>query len=268
MKIRRTTFVITQKCSLKCKLCLAFIPYFKNPVSTTYEEAKLIIENYFKIVDEVHIFSVTGGEPLMNPDFSKIMEEVIKYKSHITDSVDMVTNGTIMFPNDLLKVLAENKDIVRVIISNYGAALSTKVDMIKGQLEGLGINYKIQDYDTDKDEWTYDGWVDFSDHSLKHDTMEKLLEQCKKCIFRLGHYYVISEGELHPCSRQYYRMHEGIIEKDTDWYIDLKNPDLCVETETEKLTFLEKTKYLKSCAYCNGVYNGIECHKPAEQLNC
>ena len=266
MKIRRTTLVITQKCSLKCKMCLAFIPYFKNPVHTKYEEAKVIISNYFKLVDNVNIFSVTGGEPLMNPDFKKILEEVIKYKSKITGYIDMVTNGTIMFQEDLLNVLVMNKDIVRVIISNYGSNLSTKVGMIREKLEALGINYRIQDYDTDKEEWTYNGWVDFSDHSLKHDTMDKLLEQCKRCIFRLGHYYVINDGELHPCSRQYWRMHEGIMEKDEEWFIDLKNPNLSVEKETEKLYFLEETEYLKSCAYCNGVYNGIERHKPAEQL--
>lgn len=54
--LRRTTFVITQRCTLKCKLCLAFMPYYDNPVHTAYEQACRIIDNYFKIVDQVGIF--------------------------------------------------------------------------------------------------------------------------------------------------------------------------------------------------------------------
>lgn len=266
MKLRRTTFVITQKCSLKCKLCLAFIPYFENPVNTTYEEAKNILKNYFAIVDQVGTFSITGGEPLINPDFEKILIETMEYREQIQERIDMVTNGTILFGDNLLNILESNKHIVRVIISNYGENLSTKLSQIVTQLEERGICYRIQDYDIEKEHWTYDGWVDFSDHSLKHDTMEKLLEQCNRCIFRLGHYYVINDGELHPCSRQYWRMRNNIIEKDKDWYIDLNTQSVDIDEDKKRLEFLENTKYLKSCAYCNGTYNGIERFKPAEQL--
>ena len=266
MRIRRTTFVITQKCTLKCKLCLAFMPYYKNPVNTTLEEAERIVNNYFNIVDEVQIFSITGGEPLVNPELVNIIKKVLTYRDKITNTIDIVTNGTLMFRDDLLELLEKNNDKIRIIISNYGKELSTKMSQIEDALVKRDIMYRIQNYASESDEWTYNGWVDFSDHSLKHDTEDKLIEQGKKCIFRLGHYYVINDGELHPCSRQYWRMREGIMEKDEQWYIDLNVKDLDVQSATQKLKQLEETKYLKSCGYCNGVYNGIKRYKPAEQL--
>ena len=113
MKIRRTTFVITQKCTLKCKLCLAFMPYYKNPVNTTLEEAERIVNNYFNIVDEVQIFSITGGEPLVNPELVNIIKKVLTYRDKITNTIDIVTNGTLMFRDDLLELLEKNNDKIK-----------------------------------------------------------------------------------------------------------------------------------------------------------
>lgn len=266
MNIRRTTFVVTQKCTLKCKMCLAFIPYFENPINTSLEDAKVILDNYFRIIDYVEIFSVTGGEPLINPDLTEIMRYVFTYKSQIRKHIDIVTNGTILFKKDILELFSDNKDLVRVIISNYGKDLSPRVNEIEQQLRDIGIEYRIQNYDIAAEEWTYSGWVDFSDHSIKHKTLEEVKQQGKRCIFKLGHYYVINDGELHPCSRQYWRMRQGIMEKNQGWFIDLNQKNLDVDAEKRKLGFLEETEYLNSCAYCNGVWNGIQRHRPAEQL--
>lgn len=59
--INRTVLNITTYCNLKCKHCLAFIPYYKNPKHMVFEEAQLILEMYFKVVDSVEHFTVTGG---------------------------------------------------------------------------------------------------------------------------------------------------------------------------------------------------------------
>lgn len=106
MELRRTTFVITQKCTLKCRLCLAFIPYYETPVHTSIEEAGVILENYFKIVENVGIFSVTGGEPLLNPAFYDIMKLVYTYGRQIRNYIDIVTNGTMLMDVRTLELLS------------------------------------------------------------------------------------------------------------------------------------------------------------------
>lgn len=202
----------------------------------------------------------------MNPYVAQILEKVLEHRNQIVNSCDLVTNGTIMFNDEILKIMEANKDIMRVIISDYGKGLSKKVGEIEKEVKKRGINYRIQHYDVKAESWTYDGWVDFRDHTLKHDTEEKLIAQGKRCIFRIGHYWVINDGELHPCSRQYWRMHNEIIEYDLSGFIDLNQDNLDVLAERQKLYVLENGPYLKSCAYCNGCYAGIKRHRPAEQL--
>lgn len=90
--IKRTALNITTYCNLKCKHCLAFIPYYDKKFIMSIEEAGKILSAYFQVVDSVEHFTVTGGEPLLNKDCAQILEEVHKYENQITGSVDFVTN--------------------------------------------------------------------------------------------------------------------------------------------------------------------------------
>lgn len=83
--IKRTTFCVSQRCTLKCKLCLAFIPYYDNPKDVSLEEAKQILDIYFRVVDSVDTFTVTGGEPLMNRELPRILQEVFSYQKQIKE---------------------------------------------------------------------------------------------------------------------------------------------------------------------------------------
>lgn len=266
MNLRRTTLIITQRCTLKCKLCLAFVPYYEKPVDMKLEDALKTIDNYFRLVDRVEIFSITGGEPLMHKNLVDIMNKVYSYRERIDGYIDIVTNGTIMFRKDFLAVLEKSRNKVRVIISDYGTKLSPKIELIVKELKERNIEHRIQNYAGDEN-WLFDGWVDFRDHSLKHDTPEKLKEQALRCIFRQGHYYVINDGELHPCSRSYWRGRTNVIDKEEGEYIDLLDETKStLEEKREKLEYIESLVALKSCTYCDGVHDGVKRYKPAEQL--
>ena len=128
--IKRTALNITTYCNLRCKHCLAFIPYYDRKFVMSIEEAKKILSTYFQVVDSVEHFTVTGGEPLLNKDCAQILEEVHKYENKITGSVDFVTNGTMEIPGNIIDVLAEHKDKTKVVLSNYGEDLSKKIDVI------------------------------------------------------------------------------------------------------------------------------------------
>ena len=81
MELKRTTMVITQRCTLKCKLCLAFMPYYENPVDMLFADVEETLKRYFQLVDQVGIFSITGGEPLLHKDIVRIMELVFTYSN-------------------------------------------------------------------------------------------------------------------------------------------------------------------------------------------
>ncbi|MBU5676669.1 radical SAM protein [Alkaliphilus sp. MSJ-5] len=263
INLQRTTLVITQHCTLKCKHCLAFIPYIKNPKHMILEDVEKVLKGYFSIVDSVGIFSITGGEPLMHKELLEILKNVLKYSTQIRDTIDIVTNGTLKMKTELLDFLQVNARKFRVIISDYGP-LSPNVDILVKDLSDRNIEHRVAKYYGE--DLTYDGWVDFSDHSQKHFTKSEIETQAKRCIFRQGRYYVITDGELHPCSRSAWRMRSEIISSYEDQKIDLLGDMIDINIQKEKLLELDNRVSLTSCAYCDGVHEDSERIIPAEQL--
>lgn len=262
--IKRTALNITTYCNLKCKHCLAFIPYYDKRFSMTIEEAKRILDIYFQVVDSVEHFTVTGGEPLLNKDCAQILEEVFRYKNQITGSVDFVTNGTMEIPDDIITILAENRDKTKVVLSNYGENLSIKIGMIEATLKQRNIPYRISKFYGDN--LYYDGWIDFSNHDLKWKTIEERDENAQKCVHRVGKYFVINNGELHCCSRSYWRIRQGIIPKIKGEYVPLLDDSISIEEKRQDLIEMFNKKSSTSCAYCVGLCNGVPRVKPAQQL--
>lgn len=258
----RTGFCISQKCTLNCKLCLAFIPYYENPKNVLHEEAVKTFREYFKLVDTVDVFTVTGGEPLLNPDLYKIMESLYKYSDQIKKSVDFVTNGTLDIPENILDLFAKHSENTRVVLSDYGK-LSPMIDKISSKLKERGILYRISNFHGD--DLYFDGWIDFRNHEKKIFNIEDRDEQGKKCIHKSGRYYLINEGELHNCSRSYWRMKQGIIPKNEIEYIPLFK-DIPIEKKRENLRRMFDLKSVTSCGYCVGLRNDAPREYPAEQL--
>ena len=263
INLNRTTFKITSLCTLKCKLCLAYIPYYKNPSNLNFETAKKVLKSYFEVVDMVGTFSITGGEPLINKELPKILEETLKYQSQIQNTVDIVTNGTLNFSDDLLRVCTKHKDKIRIIISNYGP-LSAKIDNIVKVLKINNINHRIEEY-FDKKTMKYGGWLDYRNHDLKHRSQDEIDNQARSCLFRQGRYYDLNFTELHPCSRSFWRMKNNIIPDDKTQYIDLLD-DSSIEEKKKLLLHIDNLVSLNSCAYCDGNKQGAKRYPPAEQL--
>lgn len=55
------SIMVTEACSLKCKLCLAFVPYYKEHFHMGVGEAEKVLSNLFQVVDKVEKLSITVG---------------------------------------------------------------------------------------------------------------------------------------------------------------------------------------------------------------
>lgn len=262
--IKRTALNITTYCNLKCKHCLAFIPYYDKKTSMSIEEAEKILNVYFQVVDSVEHFTVTGGEPLLNKDCAQILEAVYKYDNQISGSVDFVTNGTIEIPDDIIAIFEKHKNKTKVVLSNYGDNLSKKIDVVEENLKHYGIPYRISKFYGD--DLYYDGWIDFSNHDLKWSTTDERDQNAQKCVHRVGKYFVINNGELHCCSRSYWRIRQGIIPKIKGEYVPLLDESISIEEKRQDLIEMFNKKSSTSCAYCVGLCNGVPRVKPAQQL--
>jgi len=236
----------------------------KNPEHLKFEMAKKCLEQYFQIVDTVEHFTLTGGEPLLNKDLPEILKETLRYSGQVKQSIDFVTNATIKIPEDILEIFAENKEKTRIILSDYGKNLSRYMDKNCELLEKNGIPYRVSKFYGD--DLYYDGWIDFTDHSLKWDTIEKRDRNASKCIHRVGKYFIIYDGELHCCSRSYWRMLNGIIPKTEGEYVPMLDEHISLERKRELLVEMSNKSSSTSCAYCVGLCNTVKREKPAQQL--
>lgn len=262
VNLLRSGIVITLRCTLKCKLCGGYAPYYKNPMHLEYDKFARTIDNYFSVVDMVGDFSITGGEPLLHEDLGRIIEKTLEYSSQI-GRILILTNGTLLFKDDVIQILIKNKDKCHVTISDYGK-LSPKADLVYDILKQNDISCRVIKYNGD--DLFCDGWVDYGDHTKKHFTQEEIDKKGKKCAIRQREVSIIIDGELHSCGRSFRRMELGIIPKNKDEYVDLFDEKISNEEKRKTIINMYKNISTTSCAYCNGLCEDSERFCPAEQV--
>lgn len=253
-----TSIMIMEFCDLRCKLCLAYIPYYKEHKHMEIEEIKKTLKKYFKIVSTVDKMSITGGEPLLHPDFCTVLDEILKYRDRINKEIIIITNGTIKFTDAVIESLKKDSKI-KVIVNNYeGYSVHAK----ENYEELLKHNIKSILYTEDN---RY-GWIDCRNHSLKHTSMEERERQAQQCAFFNGKKYVIKRGKLHTCTRSAYRIQENIIPYSEGDYINLLDNNQKIEDCKTILKKLLNARSTSSCAYCDGLTEQSIKYKAAEQL--
>ncbi len=262
--LKNTALAITERCTLRCKLCSAFIPYHENPQDLTLSEIGVILSRYFSLISSVDTFCITGGEPLMHPELLAICELLYSYSSQINKNIDITTNGTLLFKDDTIRFLEAHRDKVRVIIGDYGKHSPKAAELAKS-LSSRRIFARVDSHNGDSP--LYGGWIDCRDHTRKHQTQDQMDEQGSNCVHRKKRGYVIRKGELHNCARSYWRMLNHIIPRNPDEYIDLLDAARSVEEQRIVLRKLNSRASVTSCAYCCGATDRSRRYTPAEQLD-
>ena len=110
---------VTTWCTLNCKKCNMFMPYYENNKRKhyTFAEMKEDIDLLLDYVDYIFWYNFLGGEPLLNRELKDIIAYVGENYSDRVGRMGITTNGTIV-PNDetLLQLKKYN---VMVSISDY-----------------------------------------------------------------------------------------------------------------------------------------------------
>lgn len=239
MPIERLYFVITEKCSLKCKNCDGYMPYYENPRNDSLQN---IIECYEKIVDvygSVETIDIFGGEPLVHPDIDKIVKFFVEDKR--CEKVTIISNGTILPNSHLLEVLKTQKCIFR--ISDYGK-LSYQKEKLISILKKEGIKYELTNYAY----WDSVPKIQKMDQSLKE--LDKKFAACA------ANYFYVKHGRLHCCS-----FVTGLSGLGDDLLPDFDKNYVELINDTEKnvkenikkyVQNLRERKHIDACKYCPG----------------
>jgi hypothetical protein len=265
LKIERSSLLITYRCTLKCKLCASYSPYYDVPPHFSAELIAKTSAAYFSIVDHVKQFSISGGEPFLHNELPEIIKTILHYENQF-DVLEVITNGTLTPNSELLTALAQSKKIC-VMIDNYGKDLSKNTGIINKILTDNGIRNFVRRY-YGKDAHC-GGWVDFGGNFERcwHSRNEIELIY-SKCAYpaKLGFCFQISGGELHPCSRSRRCMELNILAKDKTEYIDLLDNTNSIEDKKKFFRDFNSRRYLRACAYCMGMCEDSPRFMPAEQL--
>lgn len=241
-------YAITQKCTLKCKNCASFIPYIENPVHLKKAAILTDLVSYFKWVDHLQTLIISGGDPMLHPDFNQILLNIgeIYYKKKISN-IEILTNAIIIPSKETLLLFKKYNVFVR--FTDYGKHTKgkQKIDKVIAILEENNIRY---------DHVKYENWLDlgYPQTSNGVEGEKKLISHFNKCS--LLHCIGIYDKKIFNCA--------NIINADVVNYSKMQKSDyfdISVYDENKKIELMEyllwycEKGYNEYCKKCNGHFN-------------
>lgn len=233
------SYMITEKCSLNCQDCGAFVPETDNPETYTIDSIIDDIKKYCSAFDVVHHIALQGGEPFLHPQLEELCQRVAEIPNLIF--IDFVTNGTVVPAARKLKKISDNG--YTVLVSDYGSA-STKIDKLTLALNKHNIYYDYYRYD-ENTEWGKQTPIFPRERSDETNT-----QFFQECISNQFLCVQIKDGEVHRCSFSNNAGHLGLIPTFENDFVRL-NDDVTDSERSNKILKLASRDYaLKACDHC------------------
>lgn len=248
--LNRVQFVVSERCSLRCKDCTHLMQYYQEPKDIELERFKVAFDKLLEVVSVIGELRILGGEPFINKEMYKVIDWY--HDNDKVQSISVYTNGTIIPDERLLRSLQQEK--VRVHISNYGLN-KEKVVQLVNVLEKYNIKFFERVYDT----WQDAGDLKFRDYTDEH--MQTIFSRCfeRNCITFL-------KGQLHRCPRSAHAMNIGAMPIIKEDFVDLLHWNTSKTELIEQIQILLNRKYIEACNYCDGLNNHMQNIQPAIQI--
>lgn len=239
---RRLDIALTERCTLKCKKCNMFMPYFKNPTDLPKEDLLKQVDNYFSMVTYLEGLNLLGGEPFLYAPIADIISYIgRKYRDRI-EHFKIFTNGMII-PNDELLDLF-NKYSVEIQISDYTTVVpyEQRLEDLKKLFDEKEVNY----YVNKPSRWGDFGFPD-NCNSIPKTKLISFFDNCK-ASFR-GLY----KNRVYFCHLETSAIRANMYEDNSNDYFDLNQV-----SENKKKKFLEfdlgfnRDGAISFCELCRG----------------
>ena len=246
------SFLPSTKCNLRCKACLNFTPYIKKFRERPWEDVKEDIDLFFKCVDYVGVFHISGGEPLMCSYISELIRYISNnYKDKIY-SFETTTNGTVVPNEKFLKAVGEC-DIL-VTVDDYRDAIPKCVETFNKVielLESARAKYIIR---------KYDAWIDLLADSGNEQLVkeEQLEDKYNACHVPWQEY---KDGKMYICNYAEYASEAELcaIRDDESYDLNIYDKSKIKELMEFRLGYSDKgyTEFCKRCAGYIGINKNI-----------
>lgn len=254
----RVTVSVTTSCTLNCRYCNMFIPYFKDSeafdVRILCEDADL----FFSLVDYVTSFTVVGGEPFLYKELATYLNYIEERHGDKIGNLQIITNGTIL-PNEEVLFVVKKWDI-EVRISDYTEIVPyrKRLDDFVRLLEDRAIDYVV---------FKQDMWLDFGlpNEKINMGNSEEELRRHMLSCNSMCH--LIYNGYYYYCSRAWCAEKAGLFCLEDGDKIDLTELAKKPSGKEELLHYHMgnmKNGYLSYCKVCRG-YRTDKMVKAGEQ---
>ncbi len=232
---------VTTRCTLNCRHCNMFIPYYKERRDYSFDELRSNIDLFFARIDYVAYFGLIGGEPMMNPSLVDVIEYLENKYSSQFGRISYASNGTIIPEDNLLEVM--KKYGVHIVVSDYSDIIpySEKILKIKDRFEAFGVDYDIKP----TIEWCDFG---FPERPVVRDneTLKVHLMACRP------EWNGLNDGKFYYCNVSWSAEKSGRFLLDKTDYIVLKDIDPNDRIACHKISELSRgtSTFCRICGGC------------------
>lgn len=246
--ISKLVFPITNKCSLNCQKCNSFVPYMKKFFERSIEDIQKDIDITFKYIDELSLFTLVGGEPLLYTRLDELVAYIgNQYRDRI-GKILIITNGTVLPNESLGKTLS--KFGVEVRISNYGLSESyeQKINALKERLSLYNVEY-IEFKDM---EWLDIGFPE--ENLMMGQNAKEINQHMMQCE---SYCHGIYNGNFYFCTEALMAEWAELYKIPKDDYIDLNESSQTREQMRAQILEYQFGKmqkgYFSFCKHCRGI---------------
>ena len=250
---------ITSRCTLKCKHCNMFMPYYKEHVDYTAKDILEDLELLFRHVDYIVAYEILGGEPLINDELADMIRQIGDRYGNRIGNIGIITNGTLLPDEQLIEI--SKKYNVKYDFSDYTDIVDYKkrFDAAVKIVSDAGLRYSVN---------RSLRWCDFGFpvNNRMYD-FDKVREHMLSCgpIF-----HGLNDGKYYYCHVSWSADKAKLLKNVSDDYIDLRTLD---DDDRAKEAILEHSNgnmekgFVKLCKICGGCGNdNTEFVKAAEQM--
>jgi hypothetical protein len=243
------SFLPSTRCNLHCEACLNFTPYMDKFEERNWEQIIHDIDSFFKCVDYIMVFHVSGGEPLLYPHIATLLTYIAKHYGDKIYSLETVTNGTVLPSEEFLKVFHDYP--IKITVDDYRDALPEYRGDFTKIIETLANNGGQGRFVIQK----YDEWIDLAPYTTHHEawTMRQLEKHFNACHVPWQEF---RKGKLYLCNYSAYAAVAGIIdEPQADEYYDFLQYDKSKLKELMEFRLGYSQKgYVEFCKRCAGFF--------------
>lgn len=135
-------YTITEKCTLRCRNCNAFIPDIPDKKDHPMEMICRDLDAYFKWVDFTNVVGLMGGDAMVHPHFHDILGYICEtYYPRQIGNIEVYGNAVIVPDEATLRMMERYDVIYRFTDYRPYTTGKQKIEEITGILDARGIRY-------------------------------------------------------------------------------------------------------------------------------